>query len=76
MGQYAHHLQVIGEASRALSTGHMGRHPEVPWLKTISIRNVSINNSFVVDLAAVWSPVESGTRGALLARGGFSHEHS
>ncbi len=34
---FIQHLQIIGEASRVMSTGIREQHPEVPWSQIIGI---------------------------------------
>ena len=53
-----HHLQIIGEACRALSSEFRDQHSEVPWSKIIGMRNVLVHDYFDIDVAAVWSVVE------------------
>jgi uncharacterized protein with HEPN domain len=53
-----HHLQIIGEAARALSPAYRQAHPEVPWARIIAMRNILVHDYFAVDLEEVWSAVE------------------
>jgi uncharacterized protein with HEPN domain len=53
-----HHLQIIGEAARALSQVLRDEHPEVPWSQIIGMRNILVHHYFGVDVAIVWSVVE------------------
>jgi len=53
-----HHLQIIGEASRALSPGFREQHSEVPWSQIIGMRNILVHDYFGIDVAVVWSVVE------------------
>ena len=53
-----HHLELIGEASRALSAALRDQHREVPWADIIAFRNVLIHEYFGIDLAEVWRIVE------------------
>jgi uncharacterized protein with HEPN domain len=55
---FLRHLQIIGEASRALSTNIRETHPEVPWAKIIGMRNILVHNYFEIDLPVVWNAVE------------------
>jgi uncharacterized protein with HEPN domain len=55
---FIQHLQVIGEASRALSTDIRVQHPEVPWSQIIGMRNILTHNYFEIDLDVVWSVIE------------------
>ena len=52
------HLQIIGEASRALAANIREAHPEVPWGKIIGMRNILVHNYFEIDLPVVWNAVE------------------
>ena len=53
-----HHLQLIGEAVRALSSELTSRHPQVPWQQIVGMRNILVHHYFGVDVAVVWSAVE------------------
>jgi len=53
-----HHIQIIGEASRAISADFRAQHPKVPWTEIIGMRNVLVHHYFGIDLNAVWSVVE------------------
>ena len=55
---FLQYLQIIGEASRALSTNIRETHPEVPWAKIIGMRNILVHNYFEIDLPIVWNAVE------------------
>ena len=48
-----HHLQIIGEAVRGLSSEFRERHPEVPWVDIVGMRNVVVHEYFGVDVGAV-----------------------
>lgn len=53
-----HHLEILGEAVRGLSTAFRERHPDVPWREAIGQRNVIAHGYFGVDLDQVWTTVE------------------
>jgi uncharacterized protein with HEPN domain len=53
-----HHLQIIGEACRALSADFVRRHAHVPWPKVIGMRNILVHHYFGIDLDAVWAVIE------------------
>ncbi len=55
---FLQYLQIIGEASRALSANIRESHPEVPWTKIIGMRNILVHNYFEIDLPVVWNAVE------------------
>lgn len=54
-----HHLQIIGEASRATSEQFKAKYPQVLWLKIADFRNLIVHEYFRVDLKIVWAIVEN-----------------
>ncbi len=56
---FLHHLQIIGEASRALPEDVRVLAPEIPWPKIIGMRNVLVHGYFDIDTEIVW---EAATR--------------
>lgn len=53
-----HHLQIIGEATRHLSSELQTKHPEIPWSRIIGMRNILVHDYFAIDVEAVWQAVE------------------
>lgn len=53
-----HHIQIIGEAARSLSSSIRERHPEVPWALVVGMRNILVHDYFGIDLEEVWAVVE------------------
>ena len=53
-----HHLQIIGEAVRALSPEFRSAHPDIPWSDIIGMRNVLVHHYFAIDKDAIWNVVE------------------
>jgi uncharacterized protein with HEPN domain len=53
-----HHLQVIGEAARAISSELKDEHNEMPWQHIEGMRNILVHRYFEVDTELVWSVVE------------------
>jgi uncharacterized protein with HEPN domain len=53
-----HHLQVIGEATRALDPSFREEFPEIPWTKIIGMRNILVHHYFEIDTEIVWAVVE------------------
>jgi uncharacterized protein with HEPN domain len=53
-----HHLQIIGEACRAISQSLKDRYSTVPWHKISGMRNILVHSYFGIDEAIVWSVVE------------------
>lgn len=53
-----HHLQIIGEAARALSMDCKNRQPDIPWEKINGMRNILVHHYFGIDTEIVWTAVE------------------
>jgi uncharacterized protein with HEPN domain len=53
-----HHLQIIGEAARAVPESVLRGAPEVPWHLVVGARNVLVHGYFLVDPDEVWGMVE------------------
>jgi uncharacterized protein with HEPN domain len=53
-----YHLQIIGEAARALPPEFTAQHPQTPWPRIVGMRNILVHNYFGVDVSIVWSVVE------------------
>jgi uncharacterized protein with HEPN domain len=53
-----HHLMIIGEACRALSTVFRAAHPLEEWALAAGLRNVIVHEYFGVDVDVVWGVVE------------------
>ncbi|VVB69177.1 Uncharacterised protein [uncultured archaeon] len=51
-------LEIIGEASRNLSSDLIRRHPEVPWGEIIGLRNRIAHAYYNIDLGVVWDIVQ------------------
>lgn len=51
-------LEVIGEASKRLSTHIRQNRPEIPWRQIAGMRDVLIHDYMGVDLNEVWNVVE------------------
>jgi uncharacterized protein with HEPN domain len=54
-----HHLQIIGEAARALSSQCKARQPDIPWEKINGMRNILVHHYFGIDTEIVWAAVEN-----------------
>lgn len=52
------HLQVIGEAARALPASFREQHPDIPWPQIIGMRHILVHEYFDIDLELVWGAVE------------------
>ena len=53
-----HHIEIIGEAVRAMSAELKAKYPQVPWGPIGAMRNFLIHQYFGVDLEEVWSVVQ------------------
>ena len=56
---FVRHLQIIGEAARALSESVRALAPEVPWPQIIGMRNILVHGYFEVDTDIVWNAVKN-----------------
>ncbi|MDX2229826.1 MAG: DUF86 domain-containing protein [Leptolyngbyaceae cyanobacterium bins.349] len=54
---FIQNLQIIGEASRSLSSNLRDQHPDIPWSNIIGMRNILTHNYFEIDLDIVWAVV-------------------
>ena len=73
------HLQIIGEASRALSPAFRKKHSVIPWKKIVGMRNIIVHDYFEIDANIVWAVVDGelpklkrGVKGILDSLGGKS----
>jgi uncharacterized protein with HEPN domain len=53
-GWFVRHLQIIGEAGRAIPEEVRALAPGVPWDKIIGMRNVLVHGYFEIDTDIVW----------------------
>ncbi len=53
-----HHLQIIGEAARYISSSLKLRHAQVPWSQISGMRNILVHSYFGIDVEVVWLVVE------------------
>lgn len=51
---FLRHLQIIGEAVRALPEDVRALAPEVPWNNIVGMRNVLVHGYFEIDTDIVW----------------------
>ena len=47
-------LEIIGEASNAITRELKSKHPDVPWKSIVGFRNISIHEYFGVSLELAW----------------------
>ena len=53
-----HHLEIIGEAVRAIPQDFKDQHPEIPWRQITGMRNVLVHIYFGINRDRVWAVVE------------------
>lgn len=53
-----HHIQIIGEAVRAISFRFKEMHPEIPWSEIVGMRHILVHDYFGIDLDIVWRVIE------------------
>lgn len=54
-----HHLQIIGEAVRALSPETTSNADEIEWSRIVGMRNILVHNYFSIDADIVWAVIEN-----------------
>ena len=47
-------LEIIGEATKRVSTEFRSKHPDIPWSDMAGMRDVLIHDSIDVDFGVVW----------------------
>lgn len=52
------HLQIIGEAARAVPADVRAAAPGLPWPKITGMRHILVHDYFGIDLDLVWAVVE------------------
>jgi uncharacterized protein with HEPN domain len=57
-----HHLQVLGEAARALPDDVRTQAPDVEWKNITGMRHILVHDYFAIDRDIVWSTVEQELR--------------
>lgn len=53
-----HHIEILGEAARAISKALQAEHPAVPWSEIVGMRNLLVHEYFGIDAERVWATVE------------------
>jgi len=48
-------LEIIGEASKRVSTELRARHPDVPWRQAAALRDVLSHDYMSINMATVWN---------------------
>jgi uncharacterized protein with HEPN domain len=68
------HLQIIGEAARAMPQEVRERATNVPWSKIIGMRHILVHDYFQIDTDIVWDVVEHDLSGLKQALRGLLDE--
>jgi uncharacterized protein with HEPN domain len=50
-------IEIVGEASAAISAATTSRYPEIPWQQIRGMRNRLVHGYYEVDLDVVWDTV-------------------
>ncbi len=50
-------IEIIGEATKNLSTGFRNKHSNIPWRQIAGMRDKLIHAYFGVDIEAVWDTI-------------------
>ena len=56
---FVRHLQIVGEASRALTPELKAAHPGIPWRDINGMRNIVVYDYHGLDIGTVWTVAES-----------------
>lgn len=52
-------LEIIGEATKGLSTRIRAAHPEIPWKDMAGLRDVLVHDYDVIDIEELWKVVHA-----------------
>lgn len=55
---FLRHLQILGEAARALPEDIRNLAPDIPWPESIGMRNILVHGYFEIDADIVWDAVQ------------------
>ncbi len=55
---FIRHLQILGEAARALPDEIRLRSPDIEWKKITGMRHVLVHDYFGIDRDVVWTTIE------------------
>lgn len=50
-------VEIVGEAANRISQTTQQRHPEIPWVQIIGMRNRLIHGYDVIDLDVLWDTI-------------------
>jgi uncharacterized protein with HEPN domain len=55
---FVRHLQIIGEAARALPEEIRAKMQDIPWSQVIGMRHILVHDYFGIDTEVVWDAVQ------------------
>jgi uncharacterized protein with HEPN domain len=58
-----HHIEIMGEATRAVSEELRKRYPKIPWREMVAMRNVLAHDYFSIDIEQVWATIQNDLPG-------------
>ncbi len=58
---FLRHLQILGEAARALPEDIRSLAPDIPWPEIIGMRNILVHGYFESDTDIVWDAVQKAS---------------
>ena len=64
---FVRHLQILGEAARAIPADVQREIPAVPWSEIVGMRHILVHDYFRIDTELVWSVVEHDLPGLRVA---------
>jgi uncharacterized protein with HEPN domain len=59
MDAVAHNLTVIGEAENHIPSDIADRHPEIPWLQMIDLRNFTLHAYWNLRPSVIWNTIQN-----------------
>jgi uncharacterized protein with HEPN domain len=68
------HLQILGEAARAMPQEIRQRAPTIPWSQMIGMRPILVHDYFRIDTVIVWDVVERDLPGLKQALRGLLND--
>ena len=54
-----HHLQIVGEAARAISQNLKEQYPDISWRDAADLRNLVVHEYFRINIDIIWDIVEN-----------------
>ena len=70
-----HHLQILGEAARGVSTESQQKFHQIPWGKIIGFRNILVHHYFAVNTDEIWAVIQLNIPPLKLALGKILAEY-